>query len=264
MNSKRIGLAAKRWAYCISSTLSLLVSTSVLAGIPVIDGTNVAQSTISAIQNVAAVQQQIQQYRTQLQQYENMLSNTASLPNQTWSQVQGTIQGLSQAMQGLQNMTNGAGSIQSYLDKFGNTNAYASQPCFSGGSCTSSDVTKIVSNNAAGNASIKVATDSQLKALQQQQESLNTDATTVQQLQSSALGAQGQKSAIDAANQLAVAQANQLVQIRALLVAQQTAQAAKMEQDNAIQAQQQASHNHLFQMGTTSDYTTSQTFSAAH
>lgn len=46
------------------------------AGIPVIDATNVVQTTISAMQNVAAVAKQIQQYETQLQQYQNMLQNT--------------------------------------------------------------------------------------------------------------------------------------------------------------------------------------------
>jgi conjugal transfer/entry exclusion protein len=45
----------------------------VKAGIPVIDGTNVVQTTISAVNNVQAVAKQIQQYQTQLQQYENML-----------------------------------------------------------------------------------------------------------------------------------------------------------------------------------------------
>ena len=40
----------------------------VFAGIPVIDGLNISQSTISAIQNVAAVTKQIEQYKTQLEQ----------------------------------------------------------------------------------------------------------------------------------------------------------------------------------------------------
>ncbi|MNH09115.1 hypothetical protein D3C79_685590 [compost metagenome] len=39
------------------------------AGISVVDGVNLNQTTISAIQNVAAVSKQIEQYKTQLQQY---------------------------------------------------------------------------------------------------------------------------------------------------------------------------------------------------
>ena len=48
------------------------------------------------------------------------------------------------------------------------------------------------------------------------------------------------------ANQLAAAQTNQLVQIRALLVAQQTAQASALEQQNAIDAQQTAGDAAIF------------------
>lgn len=237
------GLAAKSLlALCIATGLGV-VSLPATAGIPVIDGTNLSQNIITALETVAQYEQQIQQYETQLQQYENMITNTAALPEQTWSQVQGTINGMTQAMQGLQNMTNGAGSIQAYLDKFGNTSTYASQPCFNGSTCTQAQLASIQANNATGNAGVKAATDSELEALQQQQNTLNTDAANVQQLQSSAAGASGQKAALDAANQLAASQANQLVQIRALLVAQQTAQAAALEQQNAQEAQQQAATN---------------------
>jgi P-type conjugative transfer protein TrbJ len=189
-----------------------------IAGIPVIDGANMSQNTITAIEQVAAYGQQVQQFETQLQQYENMVTNTAALPEQTWSQVQATITGLTNAMQGLDAMTNSAGSIQAYLDKFGNTGTYASQPCFNGSSCSAAQLAAIQANNATGNAGVKSATDSELQALKLQQESLSTDAANVQQLQSSASGASGQKAAMDAANQLAGAQANQLVQIRSLLV----------------------------------------------
>jgi P-type conjugative transfer protein TrbJ len=215
------------------------------AGIPVIDGTNLSQNTVTAVEQVAAYAQQIQQFETQLQQYENMLTNTAALPQQTWSQVQNTINGLTQAMQGLQNMTNSAGSVQAYLDKFGSTTTYAAQPCFNGAPCSADQLAATQANNATGNAGVKAATDSELQALQQQQASLTTDAANVQQLQSSASGASGQKAAMDAANQLAGAQANQLVQIRALLVAQQTAAAASLEQQNSLEAQQAAEQTQM-------------------
>lgn len=64
-------LAAKK-------TVPIFISVSFIAlaakaGIPVIDGTNVVQTTISAVNNVQAVAKQIQQYQTQLQQYEKIL-----------------------------------------------------------------------------------------------------------------------------------------------------------------------------------------------
>ena len=227
--------------------VAALTSTAARSGIPVVDATNLTQNIVSALENVAQYSQLIISYETQLQQYENMLTNTAALPTQTWSQVQGTINGLTNAMQGLNAMTNGAGSIQSYLNKFDNSSAYASQPCFNGATCTPSQLQATQIANAAGTASVKSATDSQLQALQQQQASLSTDAATVQRLQSSAGSADGQKAALDAANQLAGAQANQLLQIRALLIAQQTAQAAALEHQNAVSAQQEAAHNAFFQ-----------------
>jgi P-type conjugative transfer protein TrbJ len=59
-------------------TISMMHLQQADAGIPVVDGLNVSPSTISAIQNVAAVTKQIEQYKTQLEQYENMLQNTAA------------------------------------------------------------------------------------------------------------------------------------------------------------------------------------------
>lgn len=48
------------------------------AGIPVLDGVDLSQATVSAIRNVAALTKKIEQYRTQLQQYQIMLRNSAT------------------------------------------------------------------------------------------------------------------------------------------------------------------------------------------
>ncbi|GKL10847.1 hypothetical protein NUBL10709_48460 [Klebsiella pneumoniae] len=69
-SSQRGILAAKN--ALVASFVASIVAFPVKAGIPVIDGTNVVQTTISAVNNVQAVAKQIQQYQTQLQQYENM------------------------------------------------------------------------------------------------------------------------------------------------------------------------------------------------
>ena len=47
-----------------------------IAGIPVTDGGNIAQSAVSAIQNVAQTLKQIEEYRIQLKQYETQLRNS--------------------------------------------------------------------------------------------------------------------------------------------------------------------------------------------
>ena len=67
-------LAAKlALVVAVSSTLMV---TPVQAGIPVIDGTNLSQNIMTAIESVAQTLKQIEQYSTQLQQYQNQLQNT--------------------------------------------------------------------------------------------------------------------------------------------------------------------------------------------
>ena len=69
-------LAAKlALVIAVSSTLAV---TPVQAGIPVIDGTNLSQNIMTAIESVAQTLKQIEQYQTQLQQYENMIQNTVA------------------------------------------------------------------------------------------------------------------------------------------------------------------------------------------
>ncbi len=86
----------------------------------------------------------------------------------------------------------------------------------------------------------KKANDALFKGLDKQQDNLTADAATLQRLQSSAQGATGQMQAIGYANQLASQQANQLLQIRGLLIAQQNAVATKMQADADKEAQQAA------------------------
>ncbi len=83
------------------------------------------------------------------------------------------------------------------------------------------------------------------KALDQQQETLQSDADNLADLQTQATGAQGQMEAIQAANQLASAQTNQLLQIRSLLVAQQNAAATLAQAQADKEAQQAAASEQL-------------------
>ena len=69
---------------------------------------------------------------------------------------------------------------------------------------------------------------------------MQTDAATLQRLQANAQTASGQMQAIGYANQLASNQANQLLQLRALLIAQQTAEATRNQVIADREAQQAA------------------------
>ncbi|MEY6968414.1 P-type conjugative transfer protein TrbJ [Escherichia coli] len=232
-------LAAKV-ALVLALSAGTLAVTPAQAGIPVIDGTNLSQTTVTAIQQVAQVQKQIEQYRTQLQQYENMLQNTMAPAAYIWDQAQSTINGLMSAVDTLNYYKNQAGSIDAYLGKFKDVSYYKSSPCFTLGGCTDAERSAMEENRRLASESQKKANDALFRGIDQQQDNLKSDARTLQQLQSKAQGAQGQMEAIQYANQFASQQANQLLQIRGLLVAQQNAIATQMQAQQDRQAQQDA------------------------
>ncbi|EHY0174107.1 P-type conjugative transfer protein TrbJ [Salmonella enterica] len=232
-------LAAKV-ALVLALSVGTLAVTPAQAGIPVIDGTNLSQTTITAIQQVAQVQKQIEQYRTQLQQYENMLQNTMAPAAYIWDQAQSTINGLMQAVDTLNYYKNQAGSIDAYLGKFKDVSYYKSSPCFTLSGCTDAERSAMEENRRLASESQKKANDALFRGIDQQQDNLKSDARTLQQLQAKAQGAQGQMEAIQYANQFASQQANQLLQIRGLLVAQQNAIATQMQAQQDRQAQQDA------------------------
>ncbi len=219
------------------------------AGIPVIDAGNLSQNIMTAIESVAQTLKQIEQYQTQLQQYENMLQNTAAPAAYIWDQAQSTINGLMNAVNTLDYYKNQLGSLDSYLGKFQDVNYYKSSPCFSNAGCSAAEWAAMKQVQQLASESQKKANDALFRGLEKQQTNLQSDAVTLQRLQSAAQGATGQMQAIGYANQLASQQANQLLQIRGLLIAQQNAVATKMQADADREARQQAAGQAMFDMG---------------
>ncbi|MGS0755502.1 hypothetical protein ACVBEH_12915 [Roseateles sp. GG27B] len=68
----------------------------------------------------------------------------------------------------------------------------------------------------------KKANDAMFRGLDRQQDAMSADARKLELLQSNAQSSTGQMQALQNANMLASQQANQLLQIRGLLIAQQT------------------------------------------
>ncbi|MEB0134565.1 P-type conjugative transfer protein TrbJ [Actimicrobium sp. CCC2.4] len=232
----------------VVSTLALVfaiaggVSISAHAGIPVIDGGNLTQNIMSAQESVAQTLKQILQYETQLQQYQNMLQNTTAPASYVWDQAQATINELLSATNTLKYYENQLGSLDAYIGKFQDVNYYQASPCFTGQSCSAADMAALANNQQLASQSQKKANDAIFHGLKLQQTNLKNDAAILSNLQSSAQGASGQLQAIGYANQLASQQANQLLQIRSLLVAQQNAVATKMQADADKDAHQTAAH----------------------
>ncbi len=201
----------------------------VQTAMPVVDVDSVAQETLSAVANTAAVAKQVEQYQKQLEQYQNMLQNTLSVSTWVWDQAQQTMNQLLQVQDALSYYINQAGSIDAYLSRYGDVNYYLTLPCFSGGGCSTADMQALQTSQSHGSTAQKSANDALLKAVDLQQRTLTSNAENLQFLQSQATGALGQMQALQAANQLASAQNNQLLQIRAMLAAQAASQATRAE-----------------------------------
>lgn len=229
MQEKKI-LAAKIPILPVALATSLLIGSlqPVQAGIPVVDGTNLTQNIMSAMEAVAQTLKQIQEYQTQLQQYENQLQNTMAPAAHIWDQAQRTINDLNQATNTLAYYQNQLGSLDAYLGKFQDVAYYRSSPCFSAAGCSDAERAAMEENRRLASESQKTANDALFKNLELQQANLEADARQLNRLQSAAQGADGQLAAIGYANQIASNQTHQLLQIRSLLVAQQSAEATRL------------------------------------
>lgn len=211
--------AARAWLFALCAYG--VIPPAQTAGLPVIDGANLSQNMVTAVENVAHTLKQIEQYKTQLQQYENMIQNTAAPATYIWDRATTTMNQLRGAIDTLNQYKAKLGSIDAYLGKFKDTATYRNSPCFSSAGCTLAQWSALNDSQGFGSESQKKATDALFRGLDQQQNSIESDARQLERLQSAAQGANGQMQAIGFANQLASQQANQLLQIRGLLIAQQ-------------------------------------------
>lgn len=247
MNAIRKNLAAKKVSFLL--VFLLLFGHSTRAGIPTIDIAGLVQGIITAIESVSQTLNQIEQYRTQLQQYENQLENSLSLTSWQWDNARSTMNQLRGAMDTLSGYKTRLGSLQNYLDKFHDLEYYRDHGCFKGSGCTQAQFDDIKNKALLSFESQKKANDATFKALDKQQDTLESDADKLQIIQSRAQGATGQLQAIQYANQLASAQANQLLQIRGMLLTQQNAAQTAAQAALDKQAYEKASEDLLRKKG---------------
>lgn len=219
----------------------LAASAPVIAGgIPVVDGMNLQQNVVSAVEGVEQTLKMIQQYQLQLLQYENMIQNTLAPAAYVWNKVEQVNRSLLGAVNTLNYYKNQAGNLDGYLYKYQNTAYYMSSPCFGINGCSDSDRAALEANRQLSSDAQKRANDAMIRGIDLQQEELEADARRLTVLQAGAQSSQGQMAALQAANQLASNQASQLMQIRGLLIAQQNAEAARQSALADIEAQQAA------------------------
>lgn len=239
MHSPKI-LAAKIFlpltlAACLNSSPSH-------AGIPVIDGGNLTQNVLTAMESVAQTLQQIEQYTAQLQQYENQLQNTAAPDAYIWDKASQTINKLIDAQDMLAYYERQAGSLDKFLQRYQDVDSYRASPCFSDSACGQSERVALEESRWLSSSTQKQANDALFRSIAQQQKNMAADAHQLERLQVAASGADGQVKAIQYASQLAGHQSNQLLQIRGLMLAQQSALAVRSQADADQLAREQAAH----------------------
>jgi P-type conjugative transfer protein TrbJ len=169
-----------------------------------------------------------------------MIQNTAQPSSFTWANATQTISGLTNTLNTLSGYQSQFGTLSNYVNQFRNLSQYASSACFNSISCTPGALASLNNMLKLGSQAQQTANAANIQAIDSQQTALQTDAATLQRLQANAQGATGQMAAIQYANQLASNQANQLLQLRALLIAQQTAEATRNQVIADREAQQQA------------------------
>jgi len=208
------------------------------SGIPVIDTGNLTQNILTALESVNQTLKQIEQYETQLEQYENQLRNTTGPAFEIWDEVDQVIDNLNNSMKKLEYYKKQIGSFEQYLDRYKNVNTYRAMPCMNNGECSAADLEAISKIYEFNIESTRKSQEAAFSTIQDQKKSLDNDVKKLLTLQNAVRGADGQMAALQYGNQLASNQSNQLMQMRALLIAQYNSVITKQAAENNKEAQE--------------------------
>lgn len=212
----------------------------------VVDAGNIAQTTITAMENIAQTTKQLEQYRKQLQQLEDQIRNSTAPAQYLWDEANITIKRIVRTTNTLNQLKAQAGSIDRYLqNNYGTVENYRAQKCYTSQKCTTEEWQAVHSRASASSTAQAQATEAMLRGLDEQQDSLQVDADNLARIQGKAQNAEGRLEAMGYANQLASSQVNQLLQMRSLLVAQQTAAGIRQRALEDQEAQQRATGRQL-------------------
>lgn len=222
-------------------------------GMATIDITNFGQNLITALENVDQTLTQLDQYRSQLEQQAESLRNAAAPAVYAWDKVDSISTKIRLMVDFEKQLRETAAKMKRDTEKLGDPNYYRSSPCYNGNlRCSQEEWKRMREQQKASDealAALVNETSSQLLILSKAEgRSLQDDAENLGTLQrnAEAAGNEGYMASLQAANQLANAQAKQLLEIRKLLVqqAQQLAILQKAEQER--QAREKAEHERLW------------------
>lgn len=220
----------------------LFIFSAANAQVLVTDPLNQFQTTISAVQAVTQTATQYQQYSAQLNQLADQIKNSTTPNGYIWNSVSANMSTALTNLSSLNQYSSQYGGLSPYLSQYPSLSSYQTSACFTGGACTSSQYSQLANSNIVGLNSQKTATDNMIQNLNTEQQLLNADANNISALQQNSQSAGGRMESLQYANQFAGATNAQLLQIRSLMVAQQTADAARQETQTAELAREEAAH----------------------
>ena len=205
-------------------------------GIPVFDAANTAEA-------IAQTAKQIQEYQTQLRQFENQIRNTIAPAAYVWARAQHTMNRLIQAQNMLKYYSQ-QGGLENYLLRYRNAGFYSGSPCFKLAiKCSEAAWQEVIEGQQNSTESQESANDALLRGLEKHHGDMPLDAAHLELLQQNAQTAEGRLEAIQYANQLAAHQANQLLQMRAMMLAKHNAENARQQAQVDKEAMQQAARS---------------------
>lgn len=257
MKQKILAAKTPRIAGFIIGTLSLPAYST---GIPVFDAATASQSTISAVQNTISAVEDVTQTVTQIDMLKDQAIQALSPASMLWDAAHSNVSGLLGQIDTLSGFKEDLGGIDGFLGEFQDIGYYKQLSCFTSDGCTDNDRTTLLNRRDLASEAQKKANDAMFRGLEKQQDSMQTDAKRLEQIQSSTQAAQGRMQAIQSGNQLASHQANQLLQILGLMVAEQNALATRMQAEADREAVERAAHVRLFNMGGKTDHSKNKGF----
>jgi len=231
-------------ALLVSSILTALFLSSQNAnatGIPVVDTVHNGTSMLVLTEELAQTAKQIQEYKTQYDQYMQQMKDAAAPALYIWDQANSTISKIRGLTGMLDGYVNRYGNIERYLSQFKDLNYWRNSECYKFGGCTAEELQEVHDAIAFGSESQNESNSDFMRVLEQQQDALEQDASTLEDLQEQAGDADGHMKALQAANQLASAQAAQILQLRSGFNAFANAVVQRQQALQQIEAQAQAS-----------------------
>jgi len=222
-----------------------LVPPSPVRAIPVFDPANFAQNLVSAIESVDQALTQVQQYQNQLKQYEEIVRNGVAPAVYTWDRIVSIQNKLKTIANSLRDYRHWLRDLDDYLKRFADLDYYRSARCYGSNlSCPKSEWDRILrqSSDLSGLASEsrKKALDQLMHLLESSNDDLTKESKNLDKLQRQAQAADGHMKALQAGNQLASAEVQQLMQMRIIMVAQYRAFAVQSLVQQTQEAEQTA------------------------